>query len=77
MKVILEAFGGALQSEVMNWPEGQGPSIRMVMDMPGLGTNSFVFKQPAYDSIRTRLAEFEYDYQRADGITIYKLVNVN
>lgn len=33
MKIILTAFGGKLQSHVMEWPENTAPRVELIMDM--------------------------------------------
>lgn len=64
MRVILEAFGGVLKSDVMNWPEGQGPEIRMVLDSPGM--RAFALPDPAAPPSLGRLATFEYVGRRTE-----------
>lgn len=75
MKVILEAFGGVLKSDVMNWPEGQGPEIRMVLDSPGM--RGFALPDRAAHPSLGRLATFEYVGKRSDGIAFYRLTDVS
>lgn len=35
MKVLLTAFNGKLKSQVMDWPDNTGPTVRLSMDMDG------------------------------------------
>ena len=82
MKIVLEAFGGRLRSEPMDWPEGAPTNVRLAMDMDVIGGAAFTFThEDLGNPPRLVVGIFVatnryYPFGRHEAARIYQLVEV-
>jgi len=81
MKVILTAFGGKLRSEPMDWPEGIGPVIKMIMDMDGERYRDISGRLTINEPPRQRLGNFVYTGEgewlsAGSSAAVYRLTSI-
>ncbi len=62
MKIVLEAFGGKMKSDLLDWPEDAGSHIYMILDMPKfkVGVRGFGWDGMVPDTITIKKCEFEW-----------------
>lgn len=77
MKVLLTAFNGKLKSEVLDFPEGQPPKVKLRMDFD-LPTWGYTDKSTSDTVVKT--GEFVWDGKTTfvgnQEVKHYKLVDV-
>lgn len=79
MKVLLTAFGGKLQSDVLDFPENTSPKIEMIMDFD---RSTWGFEEPKLtpDMPLFKKGEFVWDgkttFVGPQEVRHYKLVDV-
>lgn len=77
MKVLLTAFHGKLQSEVLDFPENTSPKIEMIMDFD---LPSFGYEAKLSPESTTKRGEFLWDgkttFVGSQEVRHYKLIKV-